>query len=341
MIKLLTELRIGICTEETTRALRECHMSRKPRSSDGILPTRLYCTNVNADNENLSALRSLDGTEKHYLASDQIQFVPGSKPNAICDKQLRDAIARTAPADLSLKVGAQVMATKQNQKKGLVNGSRGVVHEFRRAMDPKTGVESLFPYVRFDNGVNVLITPTSSSQRGPGRTLVRKQLPLKLAWALTVHKSQGMTLSRAELMLDGAFDYGQVYVALSRVRSLAGTWLSGADITQRVVKAHPAVLAFHGEQTYPDVVAEANPVPHPVDGHCQIDLTDDQPISSMARSVSNGKKTKKFVRTKTREKKKTGLTRLSDNLYGSSSGSCNLQAQYSQLPPRPKSYAQS
>ena len=212
-------------------------------------------------------------------------------------------------------------------------------------MDPKTGVESLFPYVRFDNGVSLLITPTSSSQRGAGRTLVRQQLPLKLAWALTVHKSQGMTLSRAELMLDGAFDYGQVYVALSRVCSLAGTWLSGADITQRVVKAHPAVLAFHGKQTSPDAIAEANPVQHP--GHCQIDLTDDQPNSSMssetlARSVSNGQKTKKFVRTKTREKKKpVGLTRVSDNLYGSSSGSCNLQAQYSQLPPRPKSYLQS
>ena len=74
---------------------------------------------------------------------------------------------------------------------------------------------------------------------------MRVQFPLKLAWALTVHKSQGMTLTRAELMLHDAFDCGQVYVALSRVTSLAGLWLRGGLITQAVVKAHPAVLAFY------------------------------------------------------------------------------------------------
>ena len=74
---------------------------------------------------------------------------------------------------------------------------------------------------------------------------MRVALPLKLAWALTVHKSQGMSLSRAELMLDNAFDFGQVYVALSRVVSLAGLWVRGGRITQAVVKAHPDVLAFY------------------------------------------------------------------------------------------------
>ena len=69
--------------------------------------------------------------------------------------------------------------------------------------------------------------------------------PVKLAWALTVHKSQGMSLSRAELMLSDAFDFGQVYVALSRVISLQGLWVRGAAITQAVVKAHPEVLAFY------------------------------------------------------------------------------------------------
>ena len=75
--------------------------------------------------------------------------------------------------------------------------------------------------------------------------VARIQFPLKLAWALTVHKAQGMTLTRAELMLHDAFADGQVYVALSRVTSLAGLWLRGGRITQAVVKAHPAVLAFY------------------------------------------------------------------------------------------------
>ena len=73
-------------------------------------------------------------------------------------------------------------------------------------------------------------------------------MPLKLAWALTVHKSQGMSLSRAELMLDDAFDFGQVYVALSRVTSLDGLWIRGGRITQHVVRAHPSVLAFYRGQ---------------------------------------------------------------------------------------------
>ena len=73
---------------------------------------------------------------------------------------------------------------------------------------------------------------------------MRIQLPLKLAWALTVHKAQGMTLSRAELMLQDAFAAGQAYVALSRVTSLAGLWLSGLDITQGMVKAHPEVRSI-------------------------------------------------------------------------------------------------
>ena len=62
---------------------------------------------------------------------------------------------------------------------------------------------------------------------------------------LTVHKSQGMTLDRLELQLDDAFDYGQVYVALSRVTSLAGLWIKGKAITQQMVKAHPDVVEFH------------------------------------------------------------------------------------------------
>ena len=99
--------------------------------------------------------------------------------------------------------------------------------------------------VRFDSGVELTVQPTSFFQGGPGGAIVRVALPLKLAWALTVHKSQGMSLTRAELMLDDAFDYGQVYVALSRVTSLAGLWIRGGNVTQHVVKAHPSVLSFY------------------------------------------------------------------------------------------------
>lgn len=101
------------------------------------------------------------------------------------------------------------------------------------------------PVVRFDSGVQIPVPPSTVFQGGFGGSLVRTQTPLRLAWALTVHKAQGMTLSRAELLLEDAFDAGQVYVALSRVTSLAGLWIRGGHIGQSVVRAHPAVLAFY------------------------------------------------------------------------------------------------
>jgi len=103
----------------------------------------------------------------------------------------------------------------------------------------------LCPVVQFDSGQRLAVQPASFFQAGPGGAVVRIAWPLKLAWALTVHKSQGMSLSRAELMLSDAFDFGQVYVALSRVTSLVGLWIRGAAVTQAVVKAHPEVLAFY------------------------------------------------------------------------------------------------
>jgi len=81
---------------------------------------------------------------------------------------------------------------------------------------------------------------------GSSSFLGRKQLPLKLGWALTVHKSQGMTLSRAEVQLDDAFSYGQVYVALSRLTTYSGLWIGGRGFSQRSIKAHPNALRFYG-----------------------------------------------------------------------------------------------
>ena len=72
------------------------------------------------------------------------------------------------------------------------------------------------------------------------------QLPLKLGWALTVHRAQGMTLSRVEIHIDGAFACGQAYVALSRATGTKGLWLR-SRLRQEDVKADPAVLRFYGQ----------------------------------------------------------------------------------------------
>jgi ATP-dependent DNA helicase PIF1 len=100
--------------------------------------------------------------------------------------------------------------------------------------------------VQFDNGVVRHIKFESIDLLTADGKLTRIQLPLKLAWALTVHKTQGMTLTRVELVLNNVFEEGQVYVALSRVVSLEGLWLSGVDITQKMVMANRRVANFYG-----------------------------------------------------------------------------------------------
>lgn len=129
-----------------------------------------------------------------------------------------------------------------------MNGSRGVVTSFVNLNLPKHYGRPAGNYdcaeVMFDNGTSMIVEPYNVHAAKEGDMISRNQLPLKLAWVITVHKSQGMTLSRAVIELHDAFDYGQVYVALSRVVSLSGLWIRGGAITQKCVKAHPDVLTF-------------------------------------------------------------------------------------------------
>ena len=272
-INLLTPVRIGLCSAETTAALAACHVDRKPPPRDGILPTKLYCSaatqgsnprlagpgqvccsrvcasswteNANVDVENSAHLAKLPGAPVSFPASDTFKGEYSSDTRS----KLLDLVEKKAVGDLQLKVGAQCLLTKNMPELKLVNGSRGVVTGFEeRQCTSGYGVPDgryLCPLVTFDSGQCLAVQPSSFFQAGQGGAVVRIALPLKLAWALTVHKSQGMSLTRAELMLSDAFAYGQCYVALSRVTSLEGLWIRGGRITQQVVLAHPSVLAFY------------------------------------------------------------------------------------------------
>lgn len=166
-----------------------------------------------------------------------------------------------SPEVLDLKDGAVVIFTRNDPAGRFVNGSTGVVVEARGGGG--------WPRVRLNDKAKTIITaeptewqidepdeeepidtarsPASATDAAPSvqtakRTLARiRQVPLRLAWGITVHKSQGMSLDAAAMDLSGAFEFGQGYVALSRVRSLAGLHLLGWN--DRALRMHPAVLA--------------------------------------------------------------------------------------------------
>lgn len=184
---------------------------------------KLFSRNLNVDRMNDERLASVQGTLKRY---DMMARGP---------THLVDALKRgcLSPETLSLKPGAQVMFTKNDPAGRYVNGTLGEVIGF---------AGSGLPTVRMKNGKTIDVESVEWKLDDGGKTLARiAQLPLRLSWAMTVHKSQGMTLDAAFIDLSDAFEYGQGYVALSRVRSLSGLYLAGFN--ERALAVHPEATA--------------------------------------------------------------------------------------------------
>jgi ATP-dependent DNA helicase PIF1 len=124
---------------------------------------------------------------------------------------------------------------------GICNGSQGVIVEFKESVDGIPGVK--LPVVLFSNGQRRII-PYQYYQNEEYPSIVIGQIPLCLAWALTIHKIQGATLDMADMDLGkSVFEYGQSYVALSRIKSLHGLYLS--EFHPHRIKANPLVKAFY------------------------------------------------------------------------------------------------
>ncbi|MBP9668193.1 AAA family ATPase [Candidatus Saccharibacteria bacterium] len=172
--------------------------------------TKLYTTNRDVDIINKKELAKIKG--KSYFYSQETE---GTKHYV---EVLRRAIL-AAPI-LELKKGAHVMSIKNSPDGKYVNGSLGEVVDFKYGD----------PVVKFNNGNTVRIK-TSEWNLADGEIVLAsiEQIPLKLAWAITVHKSQGMTLDGAEIDLSRAFVEGMGYVALSRVKNLHSLYLKGLN----------------------------------------------------------------------------------------------------------------
>jgi ATP-dependent DNA helicase PIF1 len=176
------------------------------------LLTELHTVNIDVDKLNDLKLAELDGDEITYS-----QTTTGSE--GYLESLQRSVLA---PAALKVKKGALVMAVKNSAERKYVNGSLGTVIDF----EPYTE----YPIVEFKNGKVVSMVPDTWELRdGDKKRASISQIPLRLAWAITVHKSQGMTLDAARIDLRKAFVEGMGYVALSRVKNLNNLYLTGIN----------------------------------------------------------------------------------------------------------------
>lgn len=189
---------------------------------DGV--PKLFSHNAEVDRINDEVLAKLKGEPHIFTMSSQ-------GPNMLVAALKKGCLS---PEALYLKVGAAVMFTKNNPKEGFVNGTLGTVLGFNKT--------SGYPRVKVRYGKQIDIEPMewTVEENGKVRALIT-QLPLRLAWAITVHKSQGMNLDEAVMDLSGVFEFGQGYVALSRVRRLSGLYILGWN--ERAFQVHPEILA--------------------------------------------------------------------------------------------------
>lgn len=209
-LQVLTDIREDNVTDETRSHLIE----RLNHSLDiDIPPTKLYTHNADVDAINNVELEKIDEEPTHYPMSSR-----GSK--VLVDLLKKSCLA---PEDLILKKGAVVMFVKNNFNKKYVNGTLGKVVGFD---------EENNPIIETIKKEKIIATPESWMIEENDKVLAQiSQIPLRLAWAITVHKSQGMSLDAAVIDLSKAFEPGMGYVALSRVRTLDGVKLLGINET--------------------------------------------------------------------------------------------------------------
>jgi len=256
-IEMLNDIRIGECNSSTKEIL-DSRKNANNRKSKGILPTVLFSKNVQVDSLNQKHLQQLKSDPKKFASNDFFYSFSKEEDERKDDMKMKSMLdSCLAQPIIDLKKGAQVMLVR-NISPTLVNGSRGVVVGFEElnalrkdALKDKGGnfddwisSNTHLPIVEFANGETQVIEPivfrVESFSEG---IATRVQIPLKLAYALTIHKSQGLTIDCADVSLGGVFEYGQAYVALSRIKGIEGLKL--LDWNPQVVRAHPKVLEFY------------------------------------------------------------------------------------------------
>ncbi|HRV76426.1 MAG TPA: AAA family ATPase, partial [Candidatus Saccharimonadales bacterium] len=221
---VLNKIRAGEVTSEDSVILKNRILDTK---QEGI--TQLFSHNADVDLINEIELSKLNTKEKVFITEK-------AGKRALVESLIKTCLA---PEELKLKVGAEVMFIKNDQSGRYANGTRGKVINFKE--------ETGYPIVETNGGRIVIAEPDSWSikdEKGQDIAVIT-QVPLRLAWAITIHKSQGMTLDSAFVNLERVFEYGMGYVALSRVKTLDGLHLSGFN--EMSLKINPAIIKINNQ----------------------------------------------------------------------------------------------
>lgn len=209
LTNLLTEIRNQDISEDSSNLIQDKLREEMPNSE--IL--KLYTHNADVDEMNQKRLEENPNSPKMFTA------MTSGKPNIV--ESLRQTVL--AAPQIELKLGAKVMFVRNNPEKGYYNGTIGTIEDF--------DVEEGWPKVKLHTGRRIICLPEEWTVVDEKETILAsyKQIPLRLAWAITVHKSQGMTLDAAEMDLSKTFETGQGYVALSRLKDWKGLYLRGMN----------------------------------------------------------------------------------------------------------------
>lgn len=236
--KILQEIRDGKIKKSSINKLNE--YIRKPDNNLLIKPPILLSKRKSAEQINFTEINKLHNDEKKYILQDYIEIEDNVK-NKINPKEINDELNYLknnilAEKELLLKIGTQVMCIANIDIEGtnaIVNGSQGIIIDFKQG----------YPLIKFNNGETRLIKEylwKSEIIKGIGI----KQIPLIHAWAITIHKAQGLTLETAYIDIGNSiFECGQTYVALSRLISLDGLYL--AAFNPYKIKLFTKVIKFY------------------------------------------------------------------------------------------------